>query len=492
MQTDATHIKAARFFWIVLFVYAALGLINLDLIPIPWLDEAACLEPAVLWQRTGHLVSKAWPTPGTEDIFLSYPPGIVFLHKVTLSVFPAEVFWVRLPFLILHCSALLLLYQTLKKTGLDIRWVMLLVLYFLFDKVVFEISRSGRSEVIEVFFLSLWFFIQYHLNNKNGYKFLLLGLCSGVLLLTHLKEWPVVAVLFIWVSMEQRSVKTMCMNLVGLLILPVLYMWFIDFRIGELYRQLFTHSMEHSAGTDILHNIYNYFIGRFYPVYKEQPWFPLLHLFITWVSLRQLKTNWRRNLPAAVWIFAGLVWMFMLGPYYRYFLPMYVIGMFIAATLLIEKKIAFPNLRKWYWLPIAFMMLWPFISRHLLAFVQRPERDPEKALVYLEKQVPKRGKILLYGNEIGLYYAAKHANVDFTHVTSPDHFQFNEYDSIFYLTDMKLGELQLRSSYKPEQYSLPPWAYRLGKGGTFANMNMYFISNEAEWKKVAKPFYGWN
>jgi hypothetical protein len=91
-----------------------------------------------------------------------------------------------------------------------------------------------------------------------------------------------------------------------------------------------------------------------------------------------------------------------------------------------------------------------------------------------------------------LYYAAKHANVDFTHVTSPDHFQFNEYDSIFYLTDMKLGELQLRSSYKPEQYSLPPWAYRLGKGGTFANMNMYFISNEAEWKKVAKPFYGWN
>jgi len=197
-------------------------------------------------------------------------------------------------------------------------------------------------------------------------------------------------------------------------------------------------------------------------------------------------------LPAAVWIFAGLVWMFMLGPYYRYFLPMYVIGMFIAATLLIEKKIAFPNLRKWYWLPIAFMMLWPFISRHLLAFVQRPERDPEKALVYLEKQVPKRGKILLYGNEIGLYYAAKHANVDFTHVTSPDHFQFNEYDSIFYLTDMKLGELQLRSSYKPEQYSLPPWAYRLGKGGTFANMNMYFISNEAEWKKVAKPFYGWN
>lgn len=486
------QLKANSIFWVVMFVYILFGLINLDVIPIPWLDEAACLEPAVMWQRTGNLVSKAWPTPGTEDIFLSYPPGIVFLHRATLNIFPAEVFWVRLPFLLLHCSAIILLFQTLKKTGLDIRWAVLLVLYFLFDKVVFEISRSGRSEVIEIFFLALWFYIHYHLDNKKAYKFILLGLCGGALLLTHLKEWPLVAVLFIWIGLQHGSMKTMFLHLTGLLLLPVLFLWFIDFRVEELYRQLFTHSMEHSAGTHIFKNIYNYFVGRFYPVYKEQPWFPLLHLFITWVGIQQLKSNLKQNLPAAAWMFAGLVWMFMLGPYYRYFLPIYLIGLFVLAAWIKEREFAFPNFKKWYWLPIVLMMLWPFFSRHLLGFIQRPERNPEKALAFLEKQVPAKGKILLYGNEIGLYYTAKHGHVDFTHVTSPDHFQFNEYDSIFYLTDLKFGELRLRSTYIPEQYALPKWAYRLGRGGTFANMNMYFISNEAEWKKVAKPFYGWN
>ena len=102
MQTVANRQIAEKVFYGILLVYLMLGLINLDVIPIPWLDEAACLEPAVLWQRTGNYISKAWPTPGTEDIFLSYPPGIMMLHRLTLSILPCEVFWVRLPFLLIR------------------------------------------------------------------------------------------------------------------------------------------------------------------------------------------------------------------------------------------------------------------------------------------------------------------------------------------------------------------------------------------------------
>jgi hypothetical protein len=110
----------------------------------------------------------------------------------------------------------------------------------------------------------------------------------------------------------------------------------------------------------------------------------------------------------------------------------------------------------------------------------------------LEKQVPKQGRILLYGNEIGLYYAAKHSKTDFTHITSPDHFGFSEYDSIYFLTDVPHPELRMKAIYQPKQYALPGWMYALGRGGTFANMRVYIIRSEAEWKSVAKPFYGWD
>ncbi len=485
-------LKAQRVFYIVLLVFGILGLINLDLIPIPWLDEAACLEPAVMWKRTGHFISKAWPTPGTESIFLSYPPAIMMLHRFTLELFPPEVFWVRLPFLLLHLSAVLLLFLTLKHhLKLDVRWAALICLYFLFDKAVFEISRSVRSEVIEVFLLSLWFWI-YTKQTRNNLACLFLGIIGGALLLTHLKEWPVVAVMSVWLLLSKPAPARLAAYATGMLLLPLLFLWFIDFRVDELYAQLFTHSMEHSAGGNIFKNIYNYFIGRFYPVYKEQPWLPLLHLFITIIALKQLRSSFKESIYAGVWIFAGLFWLFLLGPYYRYFIPMYFVGILILAQWINSRKIAFPDLYKWYYIPLMIGMLLPFGSRHALAIIQRPERDPAAAMQYLDREIPKQGKLLLYGNEIGMYYAAKYKHIDHAHETSPDHFQFNEYDTIYYLTDQPQPGLRLKSTYKPESLRLPAWAYKLGKGGTFKGMRIYIIESDTAWKRVAKPFYRWD
>ena len=485
---------ATRVFCAVLGIYLFFGLINLDVIPIPWLDEAACLEPAVLWQRTGHYISKAWPTPGTEQVFLSYPPGIMMLHRLTLSVFPPDVFWVRLPFLLIHVFSVWLLFRVFTQNlKLDARWSALLCLYFLFDKAVFEISRSVRSEVIEVALLVAWMAVYTRVKPmRNGLQAFLLGLLCGAMLLTHLKLWPVVAVLSVWYSWQEFTRARLIGYGLGIALLPLFFLVFIDFRITELYAQLFQHSMEHSAGGGLHVRIYHYFIGRFYPVYKEQPWLPLLHGWVTWLAWKQFRAQPKQALPAAVWLLAGLVWLLFLGPYYRYFLPMYVVGLWVVANWINEQKRLFPNFKRWYVWPIAGLMLIPFVTRHALGLIQRPERDPRAALQFLESQVPKQGKILLYGNEIGLYYAAKHPNVDFTHITSPDHFGFGEYDSIYFLTDVPHPELKLNSIYRPKRYSLPGWMYALGRGGTFANMRVYVIRNEAEWKLVAKPFYGWD
>jgi hypothetical protein len=213
---------------------------------------------------------------------------------------------------------------------------------------------------------------------------------------------------------------------------------------------------------------------------------------VTWLAWKQFRVQPKQALPAAVWLFAGLVWLLFLGPYYRYFLPMYVVGLWIVANEINGRNMVFPSFRSWYVWPLAGMMLFPFVSRHALGFSQRPERDPKACLHFLEKQVPKQGRILLYGNEIGLYYAAKHSKTDFTHITSPDHFGFSEYDSIYFLTDVPHPELRMKAIYQPKQYALPGWMYALGRGGTFANMRVYIIRSEAEWKSVAKPFYGWD
>lgn len=493
MQTMANRQITEKVFYGILLVYLMLGLINLDVIPVPWLDEAACLEPAVLWKRTGHYVSKAWPTPGTEEIFLSYPPGIMMLHRLTLSIFPCEVFWVRLPFLLIHVTGISLLFHAFHKhLKLDVRWAALICLYFLFDKAVFEISRSVRSEVLEVAFISIFFWLYTRSTANRGYSRLWMGLVCGALLLTHLKAWPMVAVIGLWLVWEDKSLREILKFAVGTLLLPLCFFIFIDFRFEELYGQLFQHSMEHSAGGNVFERIYAYFIGRFYPVYKEQPWLPLLHLWVTWLAVKQWRNHRSKALPAAVWLFAGTVWMLYLGPYYRYFLPMYAVGLWIVAMHIAEKGWLFPNLRKWYYLPVLTMMLFPFASRHALGIIQRPERDSKACLQFLKNQVPRHGRILLYGNEIGLYYAAKNPNVDFTHITSPDHFGFNEYDSIYYLTDLPHPGLKLKAMYQPRQYALPGWMYALGRGGTFAGMRMYVISSEAEWKSVAKPFYAWD
>lgn len=483
-----------RVFYAVLVIYLLFGLINLDVIPIPWLDEAACLEPAVLWQRTGHYISKAWPTPGTEQIFLSYPPGIMMLHRLTLTVFPPDVFWVRLPFLFIHVCAVWLLFQVFTRNlKLDARWGALLCLYFLFDKAVFEISRSVRSEVIEVVLLVAWMAVYTRVKPiHKGLQAFLLGLLCGAMLLTHLKLWPVVAVMSVWYAWQGFTRPRLAGYSAGMVLLPLCFLVFIDFRVTELYTQLFQHSMEHTAGGGLHVRIYNYFIGRFYPVYKEQPWLPLLHGWVTWLALKQFRAQSKQALPAAVWLFAGVIWLLFLGPYYRYFLPMYVVGLWIVANWIKDQKKSFPVFKRWYVWPLAGLMLFPFITRHALGFIQRPERDSKACLQFLKTRLPNQGHILLYGNEIGLYYAAKHPKVDFTHTTSPDHFGFGEYDSIYFLTDVPHPELKLYAIYQPKQYAFPGWIYALGRGGTFANMHVYVIRNEAEWKSVAKPFYGWN
>ncbi len=99
---------------IYLAVFFGLVLINLDRIPVAWLDETFGLDPAINLVREGSYTSKIWAHPGTEVKFLAYLPFIQLYNAFFLSFLPDEIFWVRLPYVLAFAIALVFVWRIYK------------------------------------------------------------------------------------------------------------------------------------------------------------------------------------------------------------------------------------------------------------------------------------------------------------------------------------------------------------------------------------------
>src|SRR5210317_2577737 len=140
--------------WAIFFlVYAILGIINLDTLPVAWTDEVLNLDPAVQHTISGEYRSALWPNPNSDVIFAGYLPLIQWVHHITLSVLPLEIFWIRLPFFLLSLLSIWLFQKILKPKISDnaIILTILTIIVFL-DKTVFEMNRSMRVEPLLIFF----------------------------------------------------------------------------------------------------------------------------------------------------------------------------------------------------------------------------------------------------------------------------------------------------------------------------------------------------
>ncbi|MBL7811958.1 MAG: hypothetical protein JNL57_07005 [Bacteroidetes bacterium] len=474
---------AYRIFYLLVGVYLLLGLINLAYVPVPWLDETANLEPAIMWHRTGHLISKGWPNPGADKAFLSYPPAIHVLHYCNLAISPCTVFRIRLPFLLLHTGSILLLYFLLRKLG-SATWLAATVsALFMFDKVVFEISKAARSETLEIFLLLLLLHLWFA--GKRGF---ILGVLCGALVLTHLKEWPVAGLIAL-AALYHNAPKIKLAFLAGIVLLPLWYLQFIHWDIHGLYQQWFLQSTEHAAHGSVLQRILDFLFTRFWPVYKEQPWVIPLHMVLLFMSCAQLR-HWKKTetLPAILFAVGSIAWMLVLGPHYRYWPPMYLLGLLSAAPYLSQKVLRW---KPWMWgitVPVAAGLAFPFVTRHTLGLVQREARDPQAALAFIENFIPRGPKTLLIGAEIGQYYMADKPETEFSTLLYPDHFRFEDYQQVFLLTDKPVRWKAL-AIYNPGE---PAWIRHypnLGRAGTFQGMVLYRIQSREQWDSIARPFF---
>jgi hypothetical protein len=277
--------------------------------------------------------------------------------------------------------------------------------------------------------------------------------------------------------------------IVSALLFPFLFLFFIDFQFAELYHQLFIYSGEHIARGNVFQRIWHYFFSRFFPVYREQPWMPLLHLLIFYVAIKQVLSDYRKHIWAIVFLVTSITWMFFLSPNYRYWVLLYFISIPILATWLQENSIELKKYLKWYFIPVGLLVLFPFLSRHALAIAQRAERDPKKAIIFLENHIKDTSKILVFGDEISLYMTANHKNMDCGHALEPDNFHFADYKKVYFVTHDSLPGLALVDCYKPKAWSLPLWLNKLGRGGTHAGMKIYVVPDERAWKRATHPYY---
>lgn len=464
-----------------IILYFLLALINLSTLPVAWTDEVQNLAPAVEYLKTGHWKAPMWPNPGAEKLFASYLPLSNVLHIVWLKLVGISIFKARLLFYFIYLVFVVFLYKYfLKNIKLTAALSLFLISIFLLDKVNFEISRSMRSEVLELLLIIVYLFYfdrKYIANLKNS---MLSGSLLGLMLICHLKIWPVVFILFVYYNIQQRKVKFVIIQLIFMLLPMFIWLLLLSFQWQTIYEQLWLQGEKHAQGGGLMHRIYDHFIGRFQIYWPDQIIMPFVYLIAFCISI----FNWKKwQLVHLLFLGTFLSWMFILQPHHRYS-P--ILNLFAFAVLAIFFT-SWKSIEKWkpvYFIGVLVMCAVPFASRHALALAERESRDPDKFLHFLAKNIPNNSKSLIIGNAMGFYYAANNKNLDYMLDFYPQHFQFKKYEQVYYLAkELKTGEELASYQVQP---TVETWRKLIpkGKGVNYAGEKIYKIQSQEQWDSL--------
>lgn len=435
------------------------------------------LDPALQFHKHGVYKGFLWPNEGSNTQFLCYPPLIEWFHIASLYVLPFDIFWLRLPFLLLHVGSLYFLYRIASKLSKGQDWMaLLMVSLFMFDKVVFEISRSMRVEVLLTFLLLLLVWLNIHKKHLIWQ-----GLVAGLLLLAHLNMWPWLA---IWALFQFKNLRHLSVFTVAALVPVLLFFFAIDFHLTALYQQLFMQAEQHASQGGLGQKIADFLWNRFWPVYKEQPWALLYTPFLLGAAVVSIF-NKRQNPFAWSFLACSLVWILVLAPHYRYWPPLFAAGLLMLAWELGSSKrpvtIALP-----VWFGTLLLLGAGFGARHLLAIQQRDSRNPEAALAWLKSQLNEKDKTLIVGEGIA-FYATQNPNFDYGMEFYPQNLAFQNYSKVYYLS-RDTAPFAVKATYTVKSHTTVSTLQRWQRGETYAGMKLYEIKNKADWDKLTGAY----
>lgn len=485
------------FSWVWLS-FAILGLINLTQLPIAWTDEIQHLDPVFNYFKLGKYASKIWPNPNANNHFLSYPPLIGNLLISWLTLFPKTIFYARLPFLIIHLSTIFLLYQYLKKNfNLSQSIALILTCLFLFDKSVFEISRSGRVETLINFLLLLYF---SNLHKKESY---LPIFALSLLALSHLYIWPLVLIgIDRFISQKQYTNPLQ----ITIFFIPILLTFaLLQPNLIDLKSQLLFQTAKHQSSE--LLAIVNFFWLKFWPYYIEQPIVPFLYILSVFLAIKQLYLTPKKEKSssiAAYFIILILSQAILLAPQMRYHSVHMLFTVLILAKELqqiqFNKNNRFTHrlfnllpkqkngVKTIVWVTGIGIYSAGYLTRHTIALIQYPERNPAIIQTLLEKHQPEN-QWVIFGEPIADYCIANNKNAQFGLEFYPEHWQFQPNKTYFLLHRTKPHAVPflevIDSTASPQP--LPKLLKPLGKAYTYHGLYLYKIKNQTTWNKFFAP-----
>lgn len=470
-----------------LSIVFVLNLIHLNKVPIAWIDEIMLIDPAWNFIDKGIFAGPMWPHKGVESVFLAYLPLSSFIHVIDLSIFPAEIFYTRLPWLISYILLCYFLYQYLAARYLLLPNAILLVLcLFVCDEAINHSLRNGRVEMPSMAIITALFYL-----NIRSIRPSIQAVLISLLLISHPGLYPIAFVFALNLLTKKASILKRVQYILSISFFPFIYLYMADFNFQAIYEQLILHGKEHDETAIAGNLIQHHFIDRFLPVYKYQPWMLAFHIASYVYCIYSIILRWNPRTQILEWAFllTATFWFFNLAPFNRY-TSILSLMMFLMLPGFLQRvlslfgflRINLKSLRTWQ---IALYVMFlglaaaPFMIRQFTIAQQWDARNEYKVYDWLDKEIaPKTNeKILIIDEAIGFYYSMHYENVDFTLPYSLNKYSINNYDRIYYLSHRTAPKLAIKQN---EYLVNDDLKFKLSnqKILTYNHLTLYKVNNE--------------
>ncbi len=468
-----------------------LNLLHLNKVPIAWIDEIMLIDPAWNFLKTGAFAGKVWPHEGAETIFLAYLPLGSFLHFIDLSIFPKELFYTRLPWLIYYIGLCIFVYKYILARYMHLPSAALLfIALFIVDECINNSLRNGRIEMPSMLIIAALFYLNIR-NIRPSIQAVLLSL----LFISHPGFYPIGIVLSLNLLTKKASIFKRLQYILIIGALPFFYLYMADFNFQTIYEQLVLHGREHDETVVPGQLFYNHFIGRFLPIYKYQFWMIGLNILAHIYCLYVIIFRWNPRVQVLEWafLFTSVFWYFNLAPFNRY------TSILTLMTFLLLPGIIQRILSVYGYLRVNLKIIKPlqiglfvlvlglcsanFFVRHFTIAQQWNARNEYKVYDWLDQHVPKDKNVLIIDEAVGFYYAMQHENVSFTLPYALHKYRVEQYDKIYYLTLRDSNtSAQLINTYSCKD----DLKYKLSnqKILTYNGLKLYEIKSDSELKEI--------
>ncbi len=435
------------------------------------LDEVMLLDPCLRWLQGIGYTSKLWFAKGSQDHFLAYLPTNSAFRIPFLYIFPSTLFFHRLPFTVVFLFGGFLIYKITYNKLQNSFLAIFATIFFLSDKGLWDATLSGRSEILQVLLILVYFQLEKEV--CTSFESITKGVVIGLLFLTHPPAW-IIAFCLLILSYKKHDKSKFYFVLFSVFAIFMIYLIAINFNIREAWSQLFLNGTLAILPNTIWHRI-THFYERLLPYpYLYQPW--VIVLFIAslffWLNVSIFKDKFVRKIGI---LFAVYVFFLLLASenYYRYNPP------FLACMYL-----AFPYLWKYisersririnlYSLSIVVLVLCMTMAIRFYRIIQNSDVNnteiviKEFKFVISEQPFPQRS--LLIGEPVGYYCAESAAGVDYSTIYTIHKFKKPEYDKIYFITYSSLKE----DEYKLIRVLVPGDR----RDGTYAGLKLYEMKN---------------